>query len=275
MLIRIKDDFDIDKIIFSGQCFRPCIVNSDDKIYTYRFITKDHVLYMNKTDKNDTYEISCSKKEWEDIWEDYFDIKLDYSSVRLSIRKEDRYMIECADCGNGIRILNQDKWEMLISFIISQRKSIPAIRSCVEKLCERYGKKIKTDRESVYLFPTPDKLINVSQDELSECGLGYRVGYIMDAVKKVYFGEIDLELISDLDDESLYDELIKIKGVGTKVANCVMLFSYHRTGRAPVDVWIKRVIEEHYAGIDPFPSYKENAGIMQQYVFYHSINKKY
>ena len=269
MRITINDDFDLNKIVYSGQCFRPCMFNEGSK--TYRFITKDHVLYISETSDKGVYDVSCSDKEWENIWHGYFDLNLDYSLFRENIPDNDTYMKECAVDGKGIRILNQDKWEMLISFIISQRKSIPAIRSCVEKICERYGSRIDTKYGSVSLFPSPDQLINVSEKELSECGLGYRVGYIMDAVKKVYYKDIDLDLMKDWDDEKLYDELIKIKGVGKKVANCVMLFSYHRTGRAPVDVWIQRVINEHYNGADPFYSYKDCAGIMQQYVFYHSI----
>ena len=271
MHIQINDDFDLDKIVGSGQCFRPCIVKTVNGIDTYRFITGEHVLYISAVDEKGVYDVSCSKKEWEKVWIEYFDLNLDYSSIRSKIPESDAYMRVCACDGEGIRILNQDKWEMLISFIISQRKSIPAIRSCVEKICERYGSRKDTGFETVNLFPTPDSLINISEKELAECGLGYRVGYIMDAVKKVYYRDIDLDLISKWDDEALYNELIKIKGVGKKVANCIMLFSYHRTGRAPVDVWIERVINEHYNGADPFPSYKDCAGIMQQYVFYHSI----
>ena len=109
--------------------------------------------------------------------------------------------------------------------------------------------------------------------ELAQCGLGYRIGYILDAVRKVYYKEIDLENIDRLSDDDLYNQLTSIKGVGKKVANCVMLFAYNRTGRAPVDVWIARVMDEFYNGKDPFYAYGENAGIMQQYVFYHIQNR--
>ena len=270
MKITIKDDFDLDKIIESGQCFRPCVICESPK--TYRFIYNKHILYIFKEDK-DVYDVSCTRDEWENIWEVYFDLQRNYEDIRNSIVRGDTYMFESALDGRGIRILRQDKWEMLISFIISQRKSIPAIRSCIEKLCHRYGEKINTGKEEVFLFPTAEKMIDANENELAECGLGYRVGYILDAIRKVYYKDIDLEKIDELSDDDLFDELTKIKGVGKKVANCIMLFAYNRTGRAPVDVWIARVIDEFYGGNDPFPSYSENAGIMQQYVFYHIQNR--
>ena len=267
MHIRIEDDFDLDKIINSGQCFRPCKISEG----ICRFVTKDSVLYMSSAADKNEYEVSCSEDEWEKIWKDYFDLDTDYECIRSSVPKSDEYMTQCAQAGKGIRILKQDAWEMLISFIISQRKSIPAIRTCIEKLCVKYGTQVKTEREILNLFPTPKQLTAATKAELMQCGLGYRTDYIMDAADRVCNNMIDLEKIKELDDESLYNELIKIKGVGKKVANCILLFAYHRTGRAPVDVWISRVIDEKYNGNDPFISYGEYAGIMQQYAFYNSI----
>jgi N-glycosylase/DNA lyase len=270
MTISINDDFDLDKIIGSGQCFRPCKICDFPK--TYRFVYGTHILYIIQTDKN-TYDISCTEDEWNNIWNTYFDLSRNYGDIRKSIPTNDTYMFESAVDGKGIRILRQDKWEMLISFIISQRKSIPAIRSCIEKLCSKYGTKLSTDKEDIFLFPTAQQLMNASENDLAACGLGYRVGYILDAVRKVYFKEIDLEEIDNLSDEDLFNELTCVRGVGKKVANCIMLFAYNRIGRAPVDVWIARVIDEFYDGKDPFDMYGENAGIMQQYVFYHIQNR--
>lgn len=270
MKITINDDFDLDKIISSGQCFRPCAISESPKIY--RFIYRQHVLYITNEDQN-IYDVSCNMNEWNEIWSVYFDLKRDYEGIRNDIPCDDTYMYESSIDGKGIRILKQDKWEMLISFIISQRKSIPAIRSCIEKLCLKYGSKISTKKEDVYLFPTAEQMINADENELALCGLGYRIGYILDAVKKVYYKEIDLDRIEKLSDDDLFSELTSIKGVGKKVANCIMLFAYNRTARAPVDVWIARVIDEFYNGNDPFVAYGENAGIMQQYVFYHIQNR--
>lgn len=264
MFVCINDDFDLNKIIESGQCFRPKYI---EELGKYRFICNNKVLYINETSENNKYEVSCDSNEWESFWSDYFDLRRDYSLIRENLREE--YFLKAALFARGIRILKQDKWETLISFIISQRKSIPAIRASVEKLCDMYGSEIKTEYEIVKAFPTVSELKNASFDELAKCGMGYRVPYIMDAVRAVNENRLILEKMSTLDNDNLFEELCSVKGVGTKVANCVMLFAYNRTDRAPVDVWIKRVIDEHFAGVNPFEYIGTDAGIIQQYVFYY------
>jgi len=271
MIIEISDDFDLDKIIYSGQCFRPCLIEEETR--KYRFITGHNVLYISIMDEKNKYDVSCDKNEWERVWKNYFDLDRDYKKIRNTIPVDDIYMNTCACDGEGIRILRQDKWEMLVSFIISQRKSIPAIRSCIEKLCLKYGTEVKTEFETIHLFPTCEQLFDADDRELAECGLGYRLPYVKDAAHKVYLADIDLDLIALQRDDELFEALINIKGVGRKVANCIMLFAYGRIGRAPVDVWISRVIEDIYNGTDPFGKYGDVAGIMQQYVFYHVQNK--
>lgn len=264
MIITINDDFDLNKIISSGQCFRPSKINDD----TYRFIVGKHVLLIKAAGIN-SYDVSCNEEEWNNVWKSYFDLDTNYSDIRAKI--EDDYMSKCADYGKGIRILKQDKWEMLVSFIISQRKSIPAIRSCIEKLCFKFGDVIG---EGIYAFPSPLQLSKATFDDLKEAGLGYRIPYIFDACEKVLSNNIILDEIDSLNDEHLFDKLKDIKGVGDKVANCVMLFAYHRVGRAPVDTWISRVINEEYNGINPFLAYNHTAGILQQYVFFFCISRQ-
>lgn len=263
MVVRINDDFDLNKIIYSGQCFRPVLFLDD----LYRFIKDKNVLYIKKVSDN-TYDAECSKKEWDEIWQDYFDLNTDYAAIRKSILPDDEFLNKAAKIGTGIRILKQDYFEMIISFIISQRKSIPAIKSSVEKLCERYGEVINTCHGNVYAFPTPERLNIVSEEELKECGLGYRVPYIKDACKKICNHEIDLNKLSTLSDDELLNTLLSMYGVGIKVANCISLFGYHRIKLAPVDTWIKKVIDNEYNGVNPFYQYPDNAGIMQQYMFY-------
>ena len=267
MRVSIKDDFDLNIIINSGQCFRPRFLDNGG----YRFITGNSMVDIFATDVENEYEVSCNKAEWENVWKEYFDLATNYASIRKSIPSEDAYMLRAGEIGAGIRILKQDKFEMLISFIISQRKSIPAIRSAVEKLCERYGSR----DGDVYLFPTPEQLIVATEEELKDSGLGYRVSYVRDAVEKVISGDFDLEKMSLLSDEELFGKLKEIRGVGDKVANCVMLFAYHRVGRAPVDTWIAKVIAEKYDGVNPFFRYGDVAGIMQQYVFFAAQHEKY
>ncbi len=225
-------------------------------------MTGEHTVDI--TDEGGQLNVSCSEKEWKDVWHAYFDLDTNYRKIRMSIPKDDKFLMAAAKSGAGIRILKQDKFEMLISFIISQRKSIPAIRTSIEKLVGLYGHD--------GFFPKPEDMLCATENELASCGLGYRVPYIRKAIERVALHETDLDMLDELPDEELFEELKSFAGVGDKVANCVALFAYHRCGRAPVDTWIARVIAEHYDGINPFPRYGKYAGIMQQYMFYRSIN---
>lgn len=270
MIISIQDEFDLGKTVYSGQCFRPRRLSDG----SYLFITGDKYLVISHI-SGDEYEVSCDEQTWNEVWFDYFDLGLNYSKVRASIHKDDTFMIESAIAGEGIRILRQNKWEMVISYIISQRKSIPAIRSAVEKICTLYGQRLgEVDGEVIYSFPTSEQMKDASIEELSGCGLGYRVPYIVDAMDKVLKGSLSLEELEGFDDDALFASLKSVHGIGDKVANCVMLFAYHRTGRAPVDTWILKVMNERYSGNNPFDCYGQNAGIMQQYVFYYVQNRK-
>ncbi len=269
MQIIIDDDFDMEKIAQSGQCFR--VRHMDDS--SWRFITGDNVVYI-RDEGDHQFSVSCGKKDWEDIWFPYFDLGRNYSGIYVSEREKNGFTRKAMDYSRGLRVLRQDPWETLITFIISQRKNIPAISSAVETLAARYGHRIETGRETLCSFPSPEELSNADEAALRECSLGYRAPYIADAVRRVADGESDLDAISSLNDEDLLTELQKIRGVGKKVANCVALFAYSRTGCVPVDVWISRAINEDCNGESPFPEFGENAGIIQQYVFYYERNGK-
>ena len=266
MLVSIKDDFSLDKIARSGQCFRASIV--EDK---YRFITEENIIYI-KHIKDDTFEISCDNNTFNEIWQPYFDLNRNYRNIVNSIN--DPFFEIAAKEGKGIRVLKQNAWEMVVSFIISQRKSIPAIIKSVEALCKVYGKPIQTEYELIYTFPTPEQLAIATPEGLKECSLGYRVPYVIDAVEKVLTKEIDLNNIAKLDDVSMLTELKKVKGIGDKVANCIMLFAYGRTASVPIDTWIQKIIEYKYNGENPFLAYGNNAGIIQQYAFYYVQQNK-
>ena len=260
------------KIAESGQIFRFNVYDDE-----YSLVAGDKLLFIKED--GDGYILSCSESEFEEFWIDYFDLRLDYSDFEKNIPPDDLFLINAARYSYGIRILNQDKWEMLISFIISQRKSIPAIKSSIEKLAKRYGKKIdmkvpdfikNIDKNSeFYAFPTPKALADASLDDLNACSLGYRSPYIEASAKAVYRGDIDLKDLSRLDDNELLAALMSLKGVGIKVANCVALFGYHRIAAFPIDVWIKRMIDEHYDGEFPLKLYDGYAGVIQQYIFYY------
>ena len=265
--IKILDDFDLDKTASCGQCFRARPM--DDR--GFRFISGDNVIYI-KDMGNHQFSASCTKDEWKEIWSRYFDLDRSYKSLYYKEREKHDFVRKAMDCGRGIRILKQDPWEMLVTFIISQRKSIPAISKSVEALAEKYGHPIKTDQEILYSFPTPKEMAHASAEELQECGLGYRVPYILDAVHKVNSGILDLEALAGYSDTELFQELLTVQGVGKKVANCICLFGYGRIACVPVDVWISRAIEENFCGEDPFLLFGSNAGIIQQYIFYYKKN---
>lgn len=284
-MITVKnEDFDIEKIADSGQCFR---LNRCGDHWVN--IAGSKVLRICEADdsakpessKNahgsagepKTYLLDCTKKEFSSFWAPYFDLESDYSAYRASIPENDAFLSAAADFGRGIRILRQDPWEMLITFILSQRKNIPAIKAGVEALCRNYGDHLSdTSSEDLYAFPSIYSLAHATENKLKECGLGYRVPYIISAARAVDSGEIDLSAVAALPDEELLSELMKLYGVGIKVANCISLFAYHRINAFPIDVWIARVLDEKYGGCFDSSIYEGYKGVIQQYMFYYIRN---
>lgn len=269
MHIAIADDFDLAKIARSGQCFR--VKELEDG--WFRFITGRNVLYIRQQSAGG-FEVSCPEEIWQRVWVPYFDLQRSYSPVQEIIPDSDSYMKLAAQEGRGIRILRQDPWEMLVTFLISQRKSIPAIQHAVELLADRFGAVVTTPYETVHTFPTAAQLAGAGTGDLAACKLGYRVPYIQDAVAKVLSGQIDLTALAGLPDAELLEALKTIRGVGDKVANCVCLFAYGRMGAAPIDTWIHKIIAQEYGGTNPFPAYGKYAGILQQFAFYYAIAHK-
>lgn len=269
MQIEINDDFDLAKIVASGQCFRAGLVDNG----TYRFITGNNVLYIQEAESG-LFSVSCDCDEWNSVWVKYFDLDRNYRTIFEEEHGKHPFVDRTMDAGRGLRILRQDPWEILVSTIISQRKSIPAIQKSVEIIAEKYGIIKKTEYEELKLFPSAKDLLQVSEDDMRKCGVGYRAPYILDAISKVASGEVDLGVIKELPDGELLQSLERIRGVGGKVANCVALFSYGRTACVPVDVWISRAINDDCCGISPFDLYGENAGIIQQYIFYYKLSRQ-
>ena len=269
-IVKIQDDFDPAKIAESGQCFRAKEIHSG----LYRFVTQNHVVYIKRLNA-DNFDVSCTPSEWEDIWTKYFDLETNYREIREEIyyfgtrTQYTDYLQAAQEYGAGIRILRQDPFETLISFIISQRKTIPAIRKSVELICEQFGKKIQTEHEELYLFPTPEKLSKATVIHLSTCALGYRAAYVHDAVSKVNEQIVRLDEMYKMRDDDMLEELKHIKGVGMKIANCVALYAFHRLHISPVDVWIKRAITEDFHGENIFAECGAHAGVLQQYIFYY------
>ena len=261
------DDFDLARIFECGQCFR---WNADENgVYTGVAMGKAARIYR----EGEKIFISGNVEDFENIWRGYFDLDRSYAGIRTGLCIDD-YMKEASAFGAGIRILYQEKWEALCSFIISQNNNIPRIKKTVEKLCSLFGEKTELFGETYYTFPAASKIAALSVEDLEPLRSGYRAEYIIGAAKKVAAGEIDLEEISKMNPEDACKTLKSIKGVGDKVANCVVLFGLQMLDAFPIDVWMKKALKAHYEnGFDPkiFAPY---AGIAQQYMFYFARSGK-
>lgn len=270
MEIYVTDDFDLDRIADSGQCFR--WQRGEDG--SYRIIHKDHCLRIQPLENN-TYALSCSEDDYWTVWHDYFDFGEDYHSIRERINREaDVFLADACEYGKGIRILRQDPWEMLVSFIISQNKNIPAIKKSVEMLCKAAGEKREDENGSYFLFPAPEEILALSDEELAACKLGYRCRYVRAAAADVAEGKLDLNKLRGESEEETIKALTGVCGVGVKVANCVSLFGLHHIDAFPVDVWIRRILEAEYPGGYPMEKYRPYNGVYQQYMFYYYRDRK-
>ena len=263
-IIHISDDFDMDRIADSGQCFRWEKAEPD----TYRILAGRSCLYM-KALGEDRYVLDCNRKAFEGFWQDYFDLRENYGKIRALIDPEkDPFLFAASRAQKGIRILRQDPWEMLITFIISQNRNIPAIKRSVELLSEACGEKMTdTMGRTYYAFPDPETAASLTEAELKACRLGYRCRYVKAAAQAILEGSIDLPSLADADEDRTLEALTGILGVGVKVASCVSLFGLHHTDAFPVDVWMKRILKERYPEGYPFERYSPYNGIFQQYMF--------
>ena len=264
MTIHIEDDFDLQRIADSGQCFRWKALPSGE----YRILNGSDCLYIRSLG-DARYDVSCDAAEWEARWRPYFDLDLNYSSVRTGIDPDgDPFLWRASQEEKGIRILRQDPWETMITFIISQNKNIPAIRRSVELLCERCGERMIDCRGRVYdAFPSPAQLAALEEPDLKECRLGYRWSYVQGAAAAVCNGSLNMKALQAADEETAVQALMSLKGVGIKVASCVSLFGLHHINAFPQDVWVKRIVKAEYPQGYPFEQYSPYNGIYQQYMF--------
>ena len=209
--------------------------------------------------------IHNAPKEDEALWREYFDLGLDYGAVRRQISKLHPVLKEAAQYAPGIRILRQEPYEALCTFIISQNNNIKRIKGIVSRLCECFGEPV----DSGFAFPTAEKMAALTPDDLAPLRAGFRARYLVDAAQKVASGEVVLENCRSLPYEEAQKELMKITGVGVKVADCTLLFGLHRIEAFPVDVWMKRALDALFPGMSP-SDFGEYAGIAQQYIFHYS-----
>ena len=214
----------------------------------------------------DSLIIDGASEDDREMWADYFDLSLDYGAIRKRLASIHPVMADAARYAPGIRILRQEPFEALITFIISQNNNIKRITGIVERLCEGFGEPFGN---GFYAFPTAKKLASLEPDDLAPIRAGFRHRYIIDAARKVHSGEIDLEALRELPYDEARAALMRITGVGVKVADCVLLYGLHRMESFPLDVWMKRAMATLFDGLDP-GAFGEYAGIAQQYIFHYA-----
>lgn len=200
------------------------------------------------------------------LWRRYFDLDCDYAAVRANLSSLHPVLKQAADYAAGIRILRQEPFEALCTFIISQNNNIPRIKGIVQRLCEGFGERLP---DGSFAFPTAERLCKLTADDLAPLRAGFRARYIIDAAKKVGSGEVDLALCETAGYDRARAELMKVVGVGVKVADCTLLFGMHRVDAFPMDVWMKRAMENLFPGTSP-EDFGEYAGVAQQYIFHYS-----
>ena len=276
--IENQESFELKHIFDCGQCFR--WNEEDDKSYTGVF--KGNVLNVKK-DNNTIYFKGIVNGNIKDIVEDYFDLNRDYTKIKKTLSKVDNNMKKGIEYGEGIRILNQDLVETILSFIISANNNIPRIKKIIERLSESYGTKIVWNKKNYYAFPSLKQLENVSIEEYRNLGLGFRDKRIYDTVHMLLNNQVDYKKWYDEKNTlKVREELLSLAGVGPKVADCILLFSdLKRFDVFPIDVWVRRVMNELYIKNSDetkvnkkdieriaYQKFGKLEGIAQQYLFY-------
>lgn len=272
MITVTKEHFSPGQILASGQCFRM----EEVKEGVWELVAGDRYLKIEEAEEANAFRFYCREEELRDFWGPYFDLEGDYGAYKKRIDPADAYLVRAADFGGGIRILRQDLWEMIVTFIISQQNNIRRIRRNVQFLAKRYGRRCVSDEGKVYYsFPGPGELARATEADLRAGGLGYRSRYIRKTVEMVLGGQVDLEALEGMDYPSARAELMRLCGVGGKVADCICLFALHHLEAFPVDTHIKKVLEEQYPEGFPFARYAGFQGVLQQYIFYYDLRGRH
>ena len=268
MTERTIPDFDLDQIARSGQCFR------------FRPLGERHYAlvaggrYLEVSQQGQTVRFDCPEDEFEAVWRPYFDLDADYGRYKSAVAKRDKYLQSAVAAGGGLRILRQELWETIVCFIISQQNNIARITKCVENLCLLFGETCYNKSKQVYnAFPSAERLAACTADELAPIRLGYRAKYIVAAARQVASCEVDLDAVRRMDYAHAKAELMRLTGVGVKVAECICLFALHHIDAFPIDTHIRQMLDAHYPKGFPLRRYKGFAGVMQQYAFYYELVK--
>ena len=258
------EGFDLAHTLDCGQAFRW----SEKQNGIWQGIAFNKYLELEKSADGTVVLYNTTVQDFNDIWCNYFDLNRDYNEIITAISTNE-ILKTASEFGNGIRVLNQEPWETLCSFIISQNNNIKRIKGIITRLCESFGE----DKGGYYTFPTAEKIATLTLQDLEVLRSGFRAKYILDAANKVANGEIDLSELKNIPVDTARQELMKIKGVGPKVADCALLFSHKHIEAFPKDVWIKRAMEVLFGGELPKEAQKY-AGIVQQYIFFYARETK-
>ncbi|MDR1913486.1 MAG: hypothetical protein LBQ68_03255, partial [Clostridiales bacterium] len=239
------DSFSVRETLECGQCFRFDRQNSPEPETSgtetlFRIIAKGRELYIRQTE-NEIIMYPATVEDF-DTWKKYFDLDRDYRIVKEILASNDTLIRDAVEFASGIRILRQDVWETLVSFIISQNNNIPRIRGIIANISLAFGE----DKGTFYAFPSAEKLASLSVNELLECKTGFRAKYILDAAQRCVSGELNLQALEYMPVDEARHTLMSVKGIGAKIADCALLFGYGRTEVFPTDVWIARVMRHFY-----------------------------
>lgn len=277
-IIEELEDFVLSQILECGQCFNFVKLGEEE----YDIMAFGRALHVRQ--QTDTLVLyNTCEPDYKQIWKKYFDMETDYGKIKKNLLSSDERLSDAINNKGGIRLLNQDFFETLISFIISQNKQIPQIKQVIRNISHNFGNKIIGYNGAIYYsFPDAETLNSISEEELRACKVGFRAPYIKDACLKIACGEIEKDRLDELDFYEARDLLMTIKGVGEKVADCVLLFSLGRREAFPVDVWMKRIMEKLYFDgqetkketIEKFAMdrFGEYGGYAQQYLFDYARN---
>ena len=276
-----SDSFELNDIFECGQCFR---WNKEEN-GTYTGVFKNCVLNVEKDHERIIFNGNCingNKDNFEKIIDDYFDINRDYEKIKQKLEKVDDNLKLSVEYGKGIRILNQELWETIISFIISANNNIPRIKGIIERICKKYGKKVEWNKKTYYTFPKPAQLAKASVKDLRNLGLGFRDVRVYETTKLISNKEFEIKDLYNMNTNQAREKLLELPGVGPKVADCILLFSdLKRMDVFPIDVWVRRVMNELYIHNENETKVKKKEiekiayekfgslqGIAQQYLFY-------
>lgn len=264
---------DFDATFFSGQCFRWKKMDG-----FYIGVVEQKIIFIKPQDVN-TFDIyNCSPDEFKNSIYWYLDLDKDYDEILKKLSSHDEILKKAVEKYRGMRLLNQEPFECMISFIISQNNNIKRIQLLIERLCQTFGKKITYKGYTSWAFPSVESLFGRSADELKLLGLGYRAEYVKDAVEKVKSGVIDFEQLTKLELHEARQILKTVKGIGDKVADCILLYSLQKYNVFPIDVWVKRVLKEYYGFEtkdqvkDFINSFGDLAGYAQLFLFHYIRN---